>query len=61
MDTLLGLLFSIALTTTITDVIEVLVGRPRPNYFALRALVEYGSSELYSAEEASAAQTCNSL
>ncbi|CAM9307849.1 unnamed protein product, partial [Scytosiphon promiscuus] len=43
-DVSLGLLFCLALSATLTDGIKLMVGRPRPNYSALRALVEYGGS-----------------
>lgn len=45
-DVLLGLCFSLGLCLTVTDGIKKGVGRPRPNYFALRALAEYGSSAM---------------
>lgn len=45
-DVLLGLLFSLGLCVTLTDGIKKGVGRPRPNFSALQALVEYGGSSM---------------
>ena len=56
MDAFLGLLFSLALCVLVTGAIKVFVGRPRPNYFALHALIQYGGTDVYSSLEASAAQ-----
>ncbi len=41
-DVVLGLLFCLSFSVTLTDGIKLMVGRPRPNYAALRALVEFG-------------------
>ncbi|CAM9337670.1 unnamed protein product [Ascophyllum nodosum] len=51
MDAFLGLLFCFVLCFFVTDVIKVLVGRPRPNYFALHALIQYGGTDVYSSLE----------
>ncbi|CAM9534118.1 unnamed protein product [Ectocarpus sp. 6 AP-2014] len=47
-DVILGLVFCLGLSVTLTDAIKFMVGRPRPNYAALRALVEYGGSNMMS-------------
>ena len=46
-DQFLGLVFCLGLCFMVTDLIKMMVGRPRPNYFSLRALVEYGDSDVY--------------
>ena len=56
MDAFLGLLLSLVLCVLVTGAIKVLVGRPRPNYFALQALIRYGGTDVYSSLEASPAQ-----
>ncbi|CAM9817727.1 unnamed protein product, partial [Sphacelaria rigidula] len=43
-DALLGLTFSLGLCVVVTVAIKKAVGRPRPNWAALRALVTYGGS-----------------
>ncbi|CAN0327446.1 unnamed protein product, partial [Ectocarpus fasciculatus] len=47
-DVILGLVFCLGFSVTLTDAIKFMVGRPRPNYAALRALVEYGGSNMLS-------------
>lgn len=45
---ILGMLFCLAFSVTLTDGIKLMVGRPRPNYSALRALVEFGGKGMSS-------------
>ncbi|CAM9523922.1 unnamed protein product, partial [Pylaiella littoralis] len=47
-DVFLGMLFCLSVSVTLTDGIKLMVGRPRPNYAALRALVDYGGSSMAS-------------
>lgn len=47
-DVILGMLFCLGVSVTVTDGIKLMVGRPRPNYSALRALVEFGGKEMSS-------------
>eukprot|EP00903_Cladosiphon_okamuranus_P020896 g19189.t1 len=47
-DVILGVLFCLGVSVTVTDGIKLMVGRPRPNYAALRALVEFGGKEMSS-------------
>ena len=45
---ILGMLFCLGVSVTVTDGIKLMVGRPRPNYAALRALVEFGGEGMSS-------------
>lgn len=47
-DVVLGMLFCLGVSVTVTDAIKLMVGRPRPNYSALRALVEFGGKGMSS-------------
>lgn len=47
-DVILGMLFCLGVSVTVTDGIKLMVGRPRPNYAALRALVEFGGKGMSS-------------
>lgn len=47
-ELLLGLGLCLGLAVTLTDGIKIAVGRPRPNYFALRAVMEYSGGRLSS-------------
>eukprot|EP00752_Nemacystus_decipiens_P006027 g5443.t1 len=47
-DVVLGMLFCLGVSVTVTDGIKLVVGRPRPNYAALRALVEFGGKGMSS-------------
>lgn len=47
-DVLLGMLFCLGASVTFTDGVKLMVGRPRPNYAALRALVEFGGKAMSS-------------
>lgn len=47
-DVLLGLGVCLALAHLLNDGIKKGVGRPRPNYFALRAVVDYSGGKLTS-------------
>ncbi|CAM9793575.1 unnamed protein product [Ascophyllum nodosum] len=57
MDAFLGLLLSLVLCVLVTGAIKVLVGRPRPNYFALQALIRYGGTDVYSSLEGMSARS----
>eukprot|EP00904_Undaria_pinnatifida_P004727 jgi/Undpi1/14255/HiC_scaffold_9.g03904.m1 len=52
-DVLLGLGVCLALAHLLNDGIKKGVGRPRPNYFALRAVVDYSGGKLTSIKETS--------
>lgn len=47
-ELLLGLGLCLGLAATVTDGIKKGVGRPRPNYFALRAAMDYSGGRLSS-------------
>lgn len=43
---ILGMLFCLGLTFSVTSGMKLMIGRPRPNYAALRALVEFGGEDM---------------
>ena len=47
-ELLLGLGLCLGLAVTLTDGIKKGVGRPRPNFFALRAVMDYSEGRLSS-------------